>query len=143
MNLRPLPSYGMFIPSLITNPWFQIMWLELPPQRCNQFHNSIYLKLWEWKTNPFSDAMNKFYYDPKTETLYPKLNKRHKDIEQIIKKSNIDFFLRTRPQVTTWGSFFMWIRHPLQLEKVGTLNLQMWHFEVSISLSYKKILRKN
>ena len=45
--------------------------------------------------------MNKFYYDAKTETLYPKLNRRHKDIEKIIKKSNIDFFLRTRPSVTT------------------------------------------
>ena len=45
--------------------------------------------------------MNKFYYDPKTETLYPKLNRRHKDIEKIIKKSNIDFFLKTRPSVTT------------------------------------------
>ena len=44
--------------------------------------------------------MNKFYYDAKTETLYPKLNRRYKDINQIIKESTIDFSYRTRSSVS-------------------------------------------
>ena len=106
MNIRPLPYYGMFIQRLITNHWSVILLLALPPQRWNQFQYFIYLNLWEWKTQYHSDTMNKFYYDAKTETLYPKLNRRYKDINQIIKESTIDFSYRSRSSVS-WGSFFM------------------------------------
>ena len=45
--------------------------------------------------------MNKFYYDAKTETFYPKLNRRYKEINNIVKYSKINFFLNTRPTIIT------------------------------------------
>ena len=105
----------MFIPSLITSLWSQILLLELLPQRVNQFQNSIYPNLWEWKTKYPSEAMNKFYYDAKTETLYPKLNRRYREINHIVKYSKINFFLNTRPTVITWGSFFYEIVYPITI----------------------------
>ena len=44
--------------------------------------------------------MNKFYYDVQTQTLYPKLNRKYKDINQIIKESTIDFSYNTRSSVS-------------------------------------------
>ena len=43
--------------------------------------------------------MKPFYYDQKTETLYPKLNRKYKDINQIIKESTIDFSYQKRPSL--------------------------------------------
>ena len=105
----------MFIPSLMENHWSVTLLLEHLPHRCHQFQNTIYLCLWEWKTKYPSESMNKFYYDAQTQTLYPKLNKRYKDINQIIKDSTIKFELNSRSSVSSWRSFFYEIVYPITI----------------------------
>ena len=113
MNIKLYTSNGIFLPSLIENQYSVILLLEHLPHRCHQFQNTIYLFLWEWKTKYHSEAMNKFYYDAKTETLYPKLNRKYKDINQIIKDSTIKFEINSRSSVSFWRSFFYEIVYPI------------------------------
>ena len=124
----------MYIQRLITNHWSVILLLALPPQRWFQFQNSIYLNLWEWKTKYHSELMNKFYYDAQTQTLYPKLNKRYKDINQIIKDSTIKFELNSRSSVSSWRSFFYEIVYPITIF-FNFPNLQMWQIGLDNSIA--------
>ena len=132
MNIKLLLFFGMSIPSLMANHWSVILLLEHLPHRCHQFQNSIYLN--SWKTKYPSESMNKFYYDAQTQTLYPKLNKRYKDINQIIKDSTIKFELNSRSSVSSWRSFFYEIVYPITIF-FNFPNLQMWQSERSIYYS--------